>query len=55
MPTGIGGVLYPVRIFDGTPIHNVEAIESTCLNGDDFWLNFMTRLGGLSRLVLKQA
>lgn len=44
MPTGIGGVLYPAHIFDDTPIHDIEAIKQTCLNGDDLWLNFMTRI-----------
>lgn len=46
MPTGVGGVLYPAHIFEGTPIHDAEAIKQTCLNGDDLWLNFMTRLKG---------
>ena len=46
MPTGIGGVFYPSHNFEGTPIFDVEAIKSTCLNGDDLWLNFMTRLNG---------
>jgi len=46
LPTGIGGVLYPAHIFDGTPIHDAEAIKQTCLNGDDLWLNLMTRLKG---------
>lgn len=46
MPTGIGGVLYPAHIFDETPIHDAEGIKQTCLNGDDLWLNFMTRLKG---------
>ena len=46
MPTGIGGVFYPAHIFDGTPIHDVDAIKSTCLYGDDLWLNFMTRFNG---------
>ena len=46
MPTGIGGVLYPAHIFEGTPINDVETIKQTCLNGDDLWLNFMTRLKG---------
>lgn len=46
MPTGIGGVYYPAHIFDNTPIFNKEAIKETCINGDDLWLNFMTRYKG---------
>lgn len=46
MPTGIGGVLYPPHIFDNSPVFDVDAIKSTCINGDDLWLNFMTRLNG---------
>lgn len=46
MPTGIGGVFYPAHIFDGTLVHNVQAIKATCLNGDDLWLNLMTRISG---------
>ena len=46
MPTGIGGVLYPPHIFDNSPIFDIDAIKSTCINGDDLWLNFMTRLKG---------
>ena len=44
MPTGIGGVFYPAHIFDETPIFDSETIRRTCLNGDDLWLNLMTRL-----------
>lgn len=46
LPTGIGGVYYPSHTFDNTPIFDKEAIKHTCLNGDDLWLNFMTRLNG---------
>lgn len=46
MPTGIGGVLYPAHIFDETPIFDSDTIRKTCLNGDDLWLNLMTRLAG---------
>lgn len=46
LPTGIGGVYYPAHIFDNTRIFDKEAIKHTCLNGDDLWLNFMTRYGG---------
>ena len=46
MPTGIGGVLYPAHAFDGTSILDFDAIKQTCLNGDDLWLNFMTRCKG---------
>lgn len=45
MPTGIGGVLYPPRCYNNN-IFNIEAIKSTCINGDDLWLNFMCRLNG---------
>jgi hypothetical protein len=46
LPTGVGGVYYPAHIFDNSPIFDKEAIKHTCLNGDDLWLNFMTRLNG---------
>lgn len=45
MPTGIGGVLYPPHCYNNN-IFNIEAIKSTCINGDDLWLNFMCRLNG---------
>ena len=45
MPTGIGGVLYPPHCYHNS-IFDVEAIQSTCINGDDLWLNFMCRLNG---------
>lgn len=45
MPTGIGGVLYPPHCYNNN-IFDIEAIKSTCINGDDLWLNFMCRLNG---------
>lgn len=45
LPTGIGGVLYPPHCYNQA-IFNMEAIKSTCINGDDLWLNFMCRLNG---------
>lgn len=45
MPTGIGGVLYPPHCYNNN-IFNIEAIKSTCINGDDLWLNLMCRLNG---------
>lgn len=43
MPTGVGGVLYPPHCYD-PHIFNQEVLCSTCLSGDDLWLNFMCRL-----------
>lgn len=45
VPTGIGGVLYPPQSFS-KDIFNKSAFKSTCLNGDDLWLNFMCRQKG---------
>ena len=47
LPTGIGGVLYPPHSYD-LSIFDEPAIKSTCLLGDDLWLNFMCRLNGFS-------
>lgn len=43
LPTGIGGVLYPPHCYNQA-IFNMEAIKSTCINGDDLWLNCMCRM-----------
>lgn len=43
LPTGIGGVLYPPHCYSDD-IFNIDAIKSTCINGDDLWLNLMCRL-----------
>lgn len=51
MPTGIGGVLYPPGCYDNKHIFNIDVIKRTCLNGDDLWLNFMTRSIG-TKVVL---
>ena len=51
MPTGIGGVLYPPGCYDNKHIFDIDAIKRTCLNGDDLWLNFMTRSKG-TKVVL---
>lgn len=51
MPTGIGGVLYPPGCYDNKHIFNIDVIKQTCLNGDDLWLNFMTRSKG-TKVVL---
>lgn len=51
MPTGIGGVLYPPGCYDNKHIFDIDAIKRTCLNGDDLWLNFMTRSIG-TKVVL---
>lgn len=45
LPTGIGGVLYPPHCYNSN-IFDIEAIKSTCINGDDLWLNLMCRLNG---------
>lgn len=51
MPTGIGGVLYPPGCYDNKHIFDIDVIKRTCLNGDDLWLNFMTRSKG-TKVVL---
>ena len=45
LPTGIGGVLYPPKSYNGA-IFNIDAIKQTCINGDDLWLSLMCRLNG---------
>lgn len=51
MPTGIGGVLYAPGCYDNKYIFDIDVIKRTCLNGDDLWLNFMTRSIG-TKVVL---
>lgn len=51
MPTGIGGVLYPSGCYNKKYIFDVGVIKQTCLNGDDLWLNFVTRSIG-TKVVL---
>lgn len=43
LPTGIGGTLYPPHCYSDE-IFNLDVIKSTCINGDDLWLNLMCRL-----------
>ena len=39
LPTGVGGVLYPPRIFP-QELFDAEAIRKTCLMTDDLWLKW---------------
>lgn len=44
-PTGVGGVLYPPHSYNNE-LFNESVIIKTCLNADDLWLSFMSRLNG---------
>ena len=50
LPTGCGGVLYPVGCFDDTKVLDVHVIKETALNTDDLWLNFWARYNNVEIL-----
>lgn len=50
LPTGCGGVLYPIGCFDGTKVLDVDVIKKTTLNTDDLWLNFWARYNNIQVL-----
>jgi hypothetical protein len=45
MPTGVGGVLYPPRLFDAEVLDE-EAFMRLCPTGDDLWLYWIGRRSG---------